>query len=357
MPSLSDFELQKYHYLKNLPGRELQMLKEARILVIGAGEMGRAAIMHVADAGVGVIGIADYARTEIDEDAPDRIYTSGNFNKFKAQSAAEQIREKYDECVVNCHNISITRLNIVPLVSSYDIVVDCSDNTPAHYLISDVTELIDIPMVYGVTSDAFGKVSVFNYAGGPSFRCLPENELNYSELSTGNNQGMNNSLSRLVGLLQASEAIKIITGGLNILSGRLLKIDKLTYDTETICFSIPDGYQASGIRDDYGSSDHISLPSITSGELKRQLQEDTKLTIFDIRPPEQFIRFNIGGINVNAGYLLNNPGDIPAEGKVVIVCELGDESMAIVDYLLNNESLPNVLNLEGGIQGWLDSMV
>jgi len=357
MQPLSDFEIQKYHDLKRLSGKEIQMLKEARILVIGAGEMGRTVLMHVAEAGIGTIGIADFARIESDENATDPIYVVGDTKKFKTQSAAEQIREKFNECTINCHNIRISRMNIVPLVSSYDIVVDCSNNNPAHNLISDVTELIDIPMVYGVTTDAFGMVSVFNYAGGPSFRCLPGDDLSYSELSTENDPGMRISLSAMVGLIQACEAVKITTGAGEILSGILLKIDKLTHDTETTCFSIPEGYQASGIRDDYGTDDYTSPSSITSDELKMQLQEGIKLTIFDIRSPEQFIKFNIGGINVNAGYLLNNPEDIPIEGKVVIVCELGDESLAIVDYLNNNESLTNVLNLEGGIQGWLDSMV
>jgi len=357
MPSPSEFRLQKYQYLKDLSGSELQVLKEARVLVIGAGEIGRTLLMHIAEAGVGTIGIADFARIENDENAPDTITSAGNSKRFKTQAAAEQILVKFNECNINCHNIRISRKNIVPIVSSYDIVVDCSNNIPAHYLISDVTELIDIPMVYGVTSDAFGMVSVFNYAGGPSFRCLPENELRRSDLSTGNESGMKNSLAGMVGLLAACEAVKAITGDGKILSGILLKIDKLTHETETICFSIPDGYMASGIKDDYGTADHISPPSISPGELRRQIDEEIKLTVFDIRPPEQYMKFNIGGMNVTAGYLLNNPEDIPAEGEVVIVCELGDESMAIADYLYNNENLTNVLNLEGGIRGWLDSMV
>jgi sulfur-carrier protein adenylyltransferase/sulfurtransferase len=355
MPAFSDFELQKYKHLIDLPEpctEDHEKLKEARVLVIGAGNCGRISAMHLAKSGAGTIGIADYARVEIRDQGNDILPIKENAGKFKTQAVLEEIRNKYPVCLITCHNITISKLNIVDIVSSYDVVLDCTNDSLTHYLLSDVTELIDLPMIFGAVSNAFGLLSVFNFAGGPSFRCLPEEVLKVIEQVSGNDFEKPAYMTEIIGLLQACEAITIITGHGEVLSSSLIKIDSVTHESEKIFFSFPPGYKASGIRSDYGNESDLTLPVITPAELRSEMEAGSRFSVFDIRPPEQFIKFNIGGMNVRADYLLNNPEDIPVEGKVIIICSLGDESRAIVDYLRNNENLTNVFNLEGGIQGW-----
>jgi sulfur-carrier protein adenylyltransferase/sulfurtransferase len=357
MPAFSDSELQKYKHLIDLPepcAADHEKLKETRILVIGAGYSGRTAAMHLAKAGAGTIGIADYARVETCDPGNDILLTKENTGKFKTQAVSEEIHKKYPVCLIICHNITISRLNIVDIVSSYDVIADCTNDSLTHYLLSDVAELIDIPMIFGAVNSAFGFLSVFNFAGGPSYRCLPEEVLKVVDQAHGYDFEKPAYMIEIIGLLQACETITIITGAGDVLSGSIIKIDSITHNSEKICFSFPPGYKASGIRSDYGNDSDFTLPVISPAELRSEMEAGSRLSVFDIRPPEQFIRFNIGGINVRAGYLLNNPEDIPVEGKVVIICNQGDESRAIVDYLRNNENLTNVFNLEGGIQGWHD---
>jgi sulfur-carrier protein adenylyltransferase/sulfurtransferase len=360
MLSPLSFEIQKSQYrtiLTEAGMAGMKKLKESRILVIGAGRTGSSVLNNLAEAGIGTIGIADYSRVEANDFKDDNQLPAGYSGLMISHIEADKIKKSNPECLVYCHNVRVSRLNIVDLVSSYDLVVDCSNNNPTHYLINDVTEILDIPMVYGAADNDFGYVAVFNLDGGPSFRCLQDKELPVTNTLLQEGSARNDCLPQITGLLLACEAIKIITGTGETLSSTLLKIDINTCEVRKISFSVPDGYQPSGIRESYGEENDYVLPAITPDELKEELRSGTRLTVFDIRPPEQFIKFNIGGINVSAEFLLNNPEDIPSEGKVVIVCGLGDESMAIVDYLRNNENLTNVLNLEGGIENWLDSII
>jgi sulfur-carrier protein adenylyltransferase/sulfurtransferase len=360
MSALSDFELRRYNRQIILPeiGVDGQIkLKESRALVIGAGGLGSPVLMYLVAAGVGSIGIADYDRVDISNIHRQILYTAEDTGKLKTLAAFDRLHGMNSDCLINTYNVKITRQNIIDVISGYDVVIDCSDNFPTRYLVSDATEMLDIPLVFGAVYQFYGQVSVFNYMNGPAYRCLFPEMPSPGEVPSCTESGIIGFIPGIVGSFQACEAIKIITGAGEVLSGKLLQLDALSFRTEIIKFSCAADYRPMGIRSNYGFESDCPLAVISPSELAKEISDGSALTIYDIRSPEQFRKFNIGGLNVRADYILNNPKELPTDGKVVIVCEFGDESLALVDYLQNTEKLSNIFNLEGGIRDWIDSKV
>lgn len=359
MSPLSDFEIKRYHRQIILPGigpEGQQKLKESRILVIGAGGLGCPALMYLTAAGVGTIGIVDYDTIDLSNIHRQVLYTTGDTGKFKTAVAAQRLREMNPDCRIITYNTRITRLNIMDIIGGYDVVIDGTDNFPTRYLVSDATEIMSIPLVFGAVYQFYGQASVFNYKNGPSYRCLFPEQPKPGEVPSCSSAGIIGVMPGIIGSVQAGEAIKIITGAGEPLSGRLLQIDILDFRTEIIKFSCEKGYKAPETLGVYNDQCESPVKSISPYDLEKEIREGNQVCIFDIRPASEFNRFNVGGVNIMAEELFNKPESLPADVKIVIVCETGDVSFAVVDYLQNNDKISNVFNLEGGIKNWMNSL-
>lgn len=355
MAKLNDKELSRYHRQIILPGFDVsgqEKLKDSRVLVVGAGGLGSPVLMYLVAAGVGTIGIVDFDRVDITNIHRQILYTADDEGKLKSVAASGRLKEVNPDCIINTHNVKLTRYNIMDIIAGYDVVVDGTDNFPTRYLIGDATEIMGIPLVFGAVFQYYGQVSVFNYNEGPSYRCLFPHQPGKGEMLSCSTAGILGPVPGIVGTIQACEAIKIITGIGEPLSGTLLQIDIQDLRTEVIKFSCDPEYKPIELLGEYGDTCDEQVNLISPVDLEKEIREGNQIYIYDIRPSIEYNRFNIGGVNITADELMSLTESLPKEGKVVIVCETGDVSYAIADYLQNNENLPNIYNLEGGIDNW-----
>ncbi|MCI0523035.1 MAG: HesA/MoeB/ThiF family protein [Bacteroidales bacterium] len=237
MSKLSDIEKERYHRQLIIPqvGPEGQMkLREASVLVVGAGGLGSPVLLYLAAAGVGKIGIVDNDVVDTGNLQRQVIYNSSDRGRSKAGVAADKITLLNPLIKVISYPQRMTADNATELLSGYDIAVDCSDNFATRYVLSDATLKAGIPMVYGAVYQFMGQASVFNYMDGPSYRSLFPEEMHINADNTETPPGVIGVLPGIIGSVQACEVIKIITGAGDTLSGRLLQIDALSFRIEII---------------------------------------------------------------------------------------------------------------------------
>ncbi len=229
---LSDKELRIMAGQIQLPDVGLagqEKIKEARILVIGAGGKGTAVLQSLVAAGTGTIGITDNMLVEEDILPRQHLYGERDLGKQRAIISAQRLAESGCSSVFTLHNICLMETNILDIVAPYDLLVDATDNFPAHYMINDAAILSGKPCVYGSVSHNAGFVSVFNLPGGPSFRCLYPQRPRKKAPSKDEGIPALGILYQIIGTLMASEALKVILGKPSSLNGKLLRFHPDTW--------------------------------------------------------------------------------------------------------------------------------
>ena len=198
-----------------------EKLLQAKVLVVGAGGLGCPVLQYLAAAGVGVLGLMD--DDIVDESNLQRqvLYGSQDIGKLKAIVAKQKLSKSNDLSSYNVLNIKLNKKNVLDVVKDYDIVVDATDNFPSRYLINDACIILNKPMVYGAIYKFQGQVTVFNYKGGPSYRCFHPISPKPHEVAMPDEEGVIGVLPGIVGSLQANEVIKIIIQKGEVLSGKL----------------------------------------------------------------------------------------------------------------------------------------
>ena len=360
MPFQTENILSRFYEHMALPeinAQGAEKLSEARILIIGAGRTGIAAILYLAERGTGTIGIADFGKSEIPGPGNQTLSENGITAKLKTCLAADMVKKINPDCRVNIYNLQITPHNIADIISDYDIIIDCSDNYPTHFLAGDAAELLDIPLVSATAGGIYGQVSVFNYNNGPAYRSLSPEMPSATDTTNSRGETVPEHMHGIIGSVQACEAIKIATGEGEILSGKVLKADTENMCADIIEFSISEDYRPCGISGDYGFDCPTPVSLISPSDLKNELEHGQKVAIYDIRNAEDFNLFNVGGTNVKAEYLLNDPEIFPADCTIVTICDTGDESLAVAEYLQSDAGLSGIFSLEGGIRHWRETMV
>jgi len=359
---LSNNELKRYnrHVIMSEVGVEGQKkLKAARVLVIGAGGLGCPVMQYLSAAGVGTIGIVDYDVVSESNLQRQILFTPEDINKPKAEIAACKLQKQNPYVNFEIFSFELKKNNVLKLFEKFDIIVDGSDNFPTRFLINDASVITGKPLVSGAIHKFFGQVSVYNYQNGPTYRCIFPEQPEEDELPNCSTIGVIGAIPGIIGSLQATEVIKIIIGKGKILSGTLLQIDALTMKVDTIEFERDP--EMTNIKElgEYGNSCtsktfYKQINSISPSHLYEKLQNKSGIKIFDVRSNKQFNDYNIGGTNVEAETLLFNQFQIPEDKIVVIVCEFGEQSAAIVEHLQHSENRQNVYNLDGGLQSWID---
>ncbi|MFA8343934.1 MAG: molybdopterin-synthase adenylyltransferase MoeB [Rhodothermaceae bacterium] len=359
---LTNSELKRYnrHIIMSEVGVEGQeKLKSARVLVIGAGGLGCPVLQYLSAAGVGTIGIVDYDVVSESNLQRQILFTPDDIDKSKAETASKKLKQQNPNVNFEVFPVPLTKDNVLELFKKFDIIVDGSDNFPTRFLINDACVLTDKPLVSGAIYKFFGQVSVYNYQNGPTYRCIFPEQPEESDLPNCSTIGVIGVIPGLIGSLQANEVIKIIIGKGKTLSGTLLQIDALTMKIDEIEFERDP--EAADIKElgEYGETCSIDVAdeqvnSISPIDLHEKLKNNADIKIFDVRSKEQFNGYNIGGENVETEDLLFEKIKLPSDKMIVIVCEFGEQSAAIVEHLQHNENLQNVYNLDGGLQKWID---
>jgi len=359
MTKFSTGELKRYNrhlILSEIGPKGQEKLKEAKVLVIGAGGLGCPILQYLVAAGVGTIGICDF--DFVDESNLQRqiLFGTADIGKPKAKIAAQKLlgQNPYIHFIV--HNEMITRENALAIFEDYDIIVDGSDNFPTRFLINDACVILNKPLVFGAIYKFEGQVAVFNYQNGPTYRCLVPEQPDSSEMLSCSQIGVMGVLPGIIGAYQANEVIKIITGVGEVLSGKLLMIDTLRMEHNLI--SIKRNEEAANIKElgEYGDFCHDEFPGvkqIEATELFKRIQVGD-IYVVDIREKELFEQYHIESKHIEIEKVLQNPSLIPSDKDVVLVCENGNNSMAIIEELQKDTTrFDNLYNLNGGIREWM----
>lgn len=230
MSALSDNEKSRYHrhlILKEI-GEEGQFkIRNSRILVVGAGGLGCPVLQYLTAGGVGRIGIMDDDLVDISNLQRQVFFGMNDLGKHKAIVAAQRMKKMNSNVDFDVINIRINYGNALKIAEQYDVIVDCTDNLKARYVLNDAAIVLNKPLVHASVYKYQGQVSVFSYQNGPSYRCIfPNSEENVSDSSE--IQGIYSIIPGIIGLIQANEVFKIITGAGKVLSGKLLIYNAFT---------------------------------------------------------------------------------------------------------------------------------
>ena len=244
---LSQREIRRYGRQILIPEigmRGQELLKKAAVIVIGAGGLGCPVLQHLASGGVGRLTIMDH--DFVDEQNLQRqfLYNSNDVGKLKTVIAKSRLEQLNPLITVEALNLKLAASNSLQILKNYDIVVDATDNIGARYLINDSCIILGKPMVHGAVYKFEGQVSVFNFMGGPTYRCYnPAGNIKKAIDNASEDAGLTNVLPGITGTLMANEVIKIITGIGKVLAGELLLFNILTNSFNTLSINnIPENH-------------------------------------------------------------------------------------------------------------------
>lgn len=364
-PELSPDEQQRYarHLILPHVGAEGQrLLKQARVLVAGAGGLGSASALYLAAAGVGTLGLVDHDVVDASNLQRQVIHGVSTLGMPKVESAARRLRDLNPHVRIELHHTRLTRHNALNIIRDYDLVVDGTDNFPARYLLNDACVLLGKPLVYGSVFRFEGQVSVFGLADGPCYRCLLPEPPPPNSVPSCAEAGVLGVLPGTIGTLQATEALKLILGAGDVLSGRLLLYDALdmTFNTITLpkrasCLACGDNPTVTALID-YDAFCGVSGDPIpaeqTPRQIKARLDAGEPLILLDVREPFELQISRLDGArNIPMSEINARWQEIPRDQPVVVFCHTGVRSANLI-AALREAGYDNLINLTGGIDAW-----
>jgi adenylyltransferase/sulfurtransferase len=309
-------------------------LTKSSVLVIGAGGLGAPVLLYLAAAGVGRIGIVE--GDAVDESNLQRqiLYRTHHTGSAKAEVAFNELVALNPEISIQVFPDYLTKENALNIMAEFDLIVDGSDNFATRYLVNDACVMLNKPFVYGAIYKFDGQVCVFNYQGGPTYRCLfpmppdPATVPNCSEI------GVLGVLPGVIGTLQATEAIKILAGIGEVLSGTLLTYDALSMSFMKI--KIPTIELNKNIQH-LGNYDFTCdvLPLVSLSELETWKQHHVNFIWLDVREAHEYEADNIGAMNAPLSSMKNNKVDLPFDKEIVVHCQSGIRSKQAVEILIS----------------------
>jgi sulfur-carrier protein adenylyltransferase/sulfurtransferase len=388
--TLSVDELQRYSRHLSLPhvGLEGQeRLKRASVLLIGAGGLGSPAALYLAAAGVGRLGIVDFDAVDVTNLQRQILHGTSDLGRPKVESARERLRDINPHVDVDAIRETLTSANALDILRPYDVIVDGTDNFPTRYLVNDACVLLGKPNVYGSIFRFEGQASVFSAGDGPCYRCLFREPPPPGLVPSCAEGGVFGVLPGFIGVVQATETIKLLMGIGDPLIGRLLLFDALRMSVRTIRLQRDPECPACGTREitaliDYdafcGVSSKDDTASVSSGTADATAGDamtpwdpvDGEVTprqvaarmargdidLIDVREPYEYAIARIDGarlIPLNA--IPSAAGSIDRERDVVVYCHHGMRSQMAIDYL-RGLGYTRLFNLEGGIARWSEDV-
>lgn len=352
--SLSKEELQRYsrHLLMEEFGLEAQLkLKAAKVLVVGAGGLGCPCLLYLAVAGVGVLGIADDDVVSFSNLQRQVLFNTEDVGKLKAETAKIHLQNKNPLIHIQIHS-RITRENVLEIISSYDLIIDCSDNFSTRYLLNDACVINSKPYIYGALFQFEGQISTFNYQEGPTYRCLYPEAPAPGEIPACSEAGVLGVLPGIIGTWQATEAIKVITGVGVPLSGNILIINLLTNCQTLLGLKADPANKTIKELGDYDEVCKVDQRSVDYRLLNEWLETED-IQLIDVRGEDEFERHNIGGLNIPMSELEGSIPFIQRDKKTVVVCQTGIRSLKALQLVKNNLPEIEIYNLKDGLQATL----
>jgi molybdopterin/thiamine biosynthesis adenylyltransferase/rhodanese-related sulfurtransferase len=379
LPALTHEEIARYSRHLILPevGMEgQQRLKAAKVLLVGTGGLGAPMALYLAAAGVGTLGLVDFDMVDASNLHRQVIHSTPDVGRPKLDSAAEKLNALNPDVKVVKHNTMLTSANAMEILKDYDIVADGTDNFQTRYLVNDACVLSGKPNVYGSIFRFEGQASVFATEEGPCYRCLYPEPPPPGLVPSCAEGGVLGILPGLVGIIQASEVVKLILGKGEPLIGRLLLVDalgmrfrelKLRKNPECpVCGTHPtvtaliDYDQFCGITPPAKETTQVAnvqngVPQIGPEELKRRQTAGEDVFVLDVREPHEFQIANIGGHLIPLNDLPKRVGELDREKNIVVHCKSGGRSQKASEFL-QQQGFTRVENLAGGITAWSEKV-
>ncbi|MFD0963699.1 molybdopterin-synthase adenylyltransferase MoeB [Pseudofulvibacter geojedonensis] len=326
-------------------------LKQARVLVIGAGGLGCPILQYLTAAGVGSIGVIDHDIIDQSNLQRQILYSHDDIGKFKAEVAANKLSGLNPFVEFEIYLQKVTSEIAIELFSRYDIIVDGSDNFPTRYLVNDAAVLTNKPVVFGSIFKFEGQVSVFNYQNGPTYRCLYPNPPKPNEVPNCSEIGVLGVLPGIIGSLQANEVLKMICGIGEVLSGKLLTYDALSMQQLVLGFEKNEAIVITQLDSDYDF--FCGLPKSNLEITLKELEVSSEdYNLLDVREDYEHAQYNIGGQHIPLGQLHDRFTEISQEKDLVVYCKAGVRSKMAIDILKDKGFTKLLVNLKGGVFGY-----
>jgi sulfur-carrier protein adenylyltransferase/sulfurtransferase len=381
-PNLGEIQLTKQEYERfsrhlivpevGLEGQK--RLKAASVLCVGTGGLGSPLLLYLAAMGIGRIGIVDFDVVDCSNLHRQIIHGTSWVGRPKTESAKNQILDINPHCQVDIHEVRLSASNALEILAPYDIVVDGTDNFPTRYLVNDACVLLNKPNVYGSIYRFEGQVTVFNYEGGPNYRDLYPEPPPPGLVPSCAEGGVLGVLCGMIGLIQATETVKIILGQGTSLSGRLLLYNALEMQfrelklranpVRPVIEQLIDYEEFCGIPQAKAAEAKIQaeIPTITVHQLKELIDQGASdYVLVDVRNPEEYAIARIPGSTlialpeIESGEGITKLKEIVNGKRLIVYCKLGGRSARALG-LLKQAGIEGI-NLKGGIQDWSREVV
>jgi sulfur-carrier protein adenylyltransferase/sulfurtransferase len=368
-PTLNNDEILRYsrHLIMPEVGMEGQLkLKAARVLCIGTGGLGSPLALYLAAAGVGTLGLVDFDVVDYTNLQRQIIHTTADVGRKKLDSAADKLKAINPFVNVRTFDTFLNSENALDLFREFDIIADGTDNFPTRYLVNDACVLSGKPNVYGSIFRFEGQASVFATEQGPCYRCLYPEPPPPGLVPSCAEGGVLGILPGLVGIIQATEVVKLALGAGDPLIGRLLLVDALSMKFRElklrknpdcpVCGTHPtvtkliDYEEFCGIRGEEKAVESAST-DMQVEELKRRLDAGENLFILDVREPHEYQICNLSGHLIPLNDLPNRVNELDSSREIVAHCKMGGRSAKAVAFL-QQAGFKKVHNLAGGITAW-----
>jgi adenylyltransferase/sulfurtransferase len=347
-------------------------LKTAKVLVIGSGGLGSPALLYLAAAGVGTIGIIDFDVVDDSNLQRQVLFGVDEIGKPKVEAAKKRLESLNPYINIKVYNQQLTSQNALDIIKDYDVVADGTDNFPTRYLVNDACVLLGKPNVYASIFQFEGQVSVFNYINkggelGPNYRDLYPTPPPPGLVPSCAEGGVLGVLPGIIGSLQALEVIKVITGIGETLSGRFFIFDALNFETRTFKIKRNPANPLNGENPtikqliDYEQFCGVKavekpIKEITAKELYDLQVRGEDIQIIDVREPHEYEIANISGELIPLATVAANAHKIDRNKKVIVHCKMGGRSAKAIHELEEKFGFTNLYNLKGGILGWIDEV-
>ena len=342
---ISDHEIERYSRQMLLPDFSLTgqaRLKQSSVLVIGAGGLGTPVLSYLAGAGIGKISIVDGDKVELSNLHRQIMYTENDLGKKKAEVIAARLKQLNAEISIEVNQINLQADNAKELIKPFDIVVDCTDNYNARYLINDTCVELEKPFVYASLYKTQGQFALLNWKNGPTYRCIYPNPPGIENSTNCNEAGVIGTLCGVIGSYQANLVIQSIVAPENVIHGVLHVLDINTNDLFKFQHKRDYNYEEkSDIMRSISKYDFFKL-------------DKSNATIIDVRDEEeQPVPDDFDRIVIPLTDLREREDEIPKEGDVYMICMTGGRSSNAIAYLAS-KGWENLINVEGGTVGYFD---
>lgn len=315
-----------------------EKLKNAKVLIVGVGGLGCPAAQYLTAAGVGHIGLLDHDVVDITNLHRQILFSEKHVGKRKAEVAKEVLSTQNSTVSFTTYTERLSDLNALEILRSYDIILDGTDNFQTKYLINDASVLLDKPFVGASIYKYQGQISVFNYQGGPTYRCIYPNH-HFKDNNNCEDTGVLGVLPGLMGVMQATEAVKMILGIGKVLSGKMKLIDTLNHSEQFIQFKRND-VQIEMIKNRPLQLEQLTCELPASGK-----------TYLDVREPYEEPRPKHPNlISIPLNQIVARQAEIPKDKEIHVFCQSGIRSKKAIALLEKEFGFTNLANVDGGIE-------